>query len=234
MRPLGEKGPTYGGSNDVIISTCPRCQESPDKHRIQWIAPGDGSTSLLDRFRRTLDAASRETLENDKLRDAYLELATNASGNVYATSMMGTAVATIGTVVKSYATLSGPGPSIILNWIKRDQLPKDLEIIDAANALTRGKLVDIQGKNFTPTHTPYGRSRDYPLGSCAAQKLVNQIFTDARTAKKEVKSIELSEMFWRDFAAERYNRDWSTGTVVPSCDTCKQVLPQMLCTNTED
>ncbi len=234
MRPLGEKGPTYGGSNDVIDQTCPRCQESPDKHRIKWIAPGADSTSLLERFQRTLDNVSKETLESGKLRDAYLDLATNPAGNVYATSMMGTAVATIGSVVKLYATLSGPGPSIILNWIKRDQLPKDLMILDATNAATRGKLVDIRGKNFTPTHTPQGRNRDYPLGSCAAQKIVNQIFTDARAAGQEVKSIELSEMFWRDFAAERYSRDWSTGTIVPSCDTCKQVLPQMLCTNNDD
>jgi hypothetical protein len=60
-------------------------------------------------------------------------------------------------------------------------------------------------------------------------KLLNKIFQDARDAKQEVKSIDMSEMFWRDFAAQQYTRAWSTGQIVPSCDTCKQILPQILC-----
>jgi hypothetical protein len=148
--------------------------------------------------------------------------------------MMGAAIATIGSTVKQYVTLSGPGPNLIARWMKYDKLPKGLVVVDANNVLRSGRLYDITGKQFAPTRTPQNRGRDYPLGSCAAQKLLDQIFADARAARQPITSIQLSEMFWRDFAAENHNREWSTGQIVPSCDTCKQVLPQMLCTNIHD
>lgn len=234
MRPAQEKDPTYGGANDVIQQTCPRCHRSTDTHRIQRIVSGEDSEGLLTRFQRTLDEVSKKSLQYDNLRESYLKYAKRQGGTVYATSMMGTAVATIGTQQKMYATLSGPGPSIILPWITRNLLPKDLVIVDVDTALTRGKLYDIGGNQFTPVSTPQGRGKDYGIGNCAAPKVLNQIFMDAKNAGRRVEKIELSEMFWRDFAADEYNREWRTGSIVPSCDTCKQVLPQMLCTNTDD
>ncbi|MGW4426290.1 hypothetical protein [Streptosporangium sp. NPDC004631] len=231
-----EKAILYGGSNNVIDSTCPRCQGSLDKHGINVIRSGEKSRKLLfDNFLPTLNNYNKETLLDDNLREAYLRLASGPGGGVIATSMMGVAVATIGTQEKQYATLSGPGARVVLPFIKRGQLPTGLVIVGVVNALEDpDAMVDVRGKTFVPTSTAQGNNMDYPIGSCAAQKILNQIFRDARDAGKKVEAIDLSELFWRDYAAEKYSRAWSTGSIVPSCDTCKQVLPQMLCDRVDD
>ncbi|MEY9211825.1 hypothetical protein NI17_008560 [Thermobifida halotolerans] len=233
-----ERTQKYGGTNDVL-STCPRCERSPDTHEVRWIPSDGGSQRLLESFVRTLDDLSRETMESHNLREAYLALATSRTQageeKVYSRSMMGTAVATIGTRVRKYATLSGPGPGIFLRWINHSRLPKDLTVVDTNNALdARGKIIDIRGRYFAPVHTPQRRDKDYPAGSCAAQKLLDQIFTEASAAGEKVGRIDLSEMFWRDFGTGERGTKWSTIDVVPSCDTCKQILPQMLCSNAGD
>lgn len=226
-----EKAILYGGGNNVIDSTCPRCEESVDRHRISVIRSGEKSRKLLfDNFLPALGNYSKETLLDDNLREAYLRLAASPGGGVVATSMIGVAVATIGTQEKQYATLSGPGARIVLPFIKHGHLPKDLVVVGVVNALEEpDAMVDVRGKTFVPTSTAQGNNMDYPIGSCAAQKILNRIFRDARDAGRNVETIDLSELFWRDYAAEKYSRAWSTGSIVPSCDTCKQVLPQMLC-----
>ncbi|HZB29552.1 MAG TPA: hypothetical protein VE465_05245 [Streptosporangiaceae bacterium] len=236
MRTDQERIPTYGGSNDVIQQTCPRCGKSPDTHKpFPRINTGEDSERLLEQFRNSLDDLSEATIKSNNLREAYLKLATGAGGTVYSTSMMGAAVATIGSKVMGYVALSGPGPAVFSKWIKRNKMPKDTVIIEVTNTLVSGKLLDISLKQFTPiAPVAQGRGRDYPLGSCAAQKLLHRILADAVAANQKVTAIEFCEMFWQDFGAEGHNRDWSTGQIVQSCDTCKQVIPQMLCSNTDD
>jgi hypothetical protein len=86
---------------------------------------------------------------------------------------------------------------------------------------------------FTPVaHRPQRRGLDYKLGSCAAPKLLVQIYNNAITAKTTINKIEMAELLWFDTTSGgRRNPDWSTGQIVMSCDTCKQVLPQILCSN---
>ena len=39
----------------------------------------------------------------------------------------------------------------------------------------------------------------------------------------------MAEILWSDPSESGHDWDWSTGQLVCSCDTCKQVVPMMLC-----
>lgn len=216
---MEEKTIRYGGSNDIIGSVCPRCGKSPDKHALQSIVSGEASRKLMESLQKALGDLSKEAILKGYDMPGF------------SSSMMGTAVATIGSEKRSYVSLSGPGVSL-LPHMKKGGLGKDVYIVDAPAVVA---FYDFNGKTFTPVAPiAQGRGRDYPLGSCAAQKLLSRIFQDAATAKKKVTALDMSELLWLDFAAKGHNRDWSTGSIVVSCDTCKQVVPQMLCTCSEE
>ena len=230
----------YGGSNDVINSRCLRCGKPPDTHKpFPFVSSGDLTASLLN----NLSNALKDNVEGLYLR-GYQSAVT--------TSMMGAAVALIGTEKRQYLSLSGPGTDL-LNHINRRFIGNDVVLVDAPNGLDNlimGAGGVIAGGEFP--NNPYARkrdssvskvfrvarpplqnrNRDYPLGTCAAIKLLTRIYKDAVALGQDINSIELAELLWFDnTAGGQHNRDWSTGQIVMSCDTCKQVLPQILCSN---
>lgn len=205
----------YGNSND-IINKCPQCDNSIDKHKISLIS----SSEKTDKLARELQA--RLSKVNTRAVLKGLELDRTAT-------MVGAAVVKFKDFSKTYVTVSGPGVAL-LGHIQ--SLGKDVVVITSATVLLAGnKVTNIQKKKFVPD---VSKGKEYPVGSCAAQKLLTSIFADAKSLKSIVK-VEMSEIMWRASGGKtsQSSRKWSTGSVVPSCKTCKQVVPQMLCNLTE-
>lgn len=205
----------------MLQSICPRCKKSFDKHRIPFIESQDNSQKLLNRLQKALEKKNQKEI----IKAYPIPERT--------TSMMGAAIAKIsGGASKKYVTLSGPGFTL-LNSVDINAIGKEVTLVKIRSASLLDKTIDISGNNFEPIWI--NRETDYPFGSCAAQKLLWQIFTDAKAQKKEVETIDMTERLWKDFRAEKHNKAWSTGLEpAPSCDTCKQVLPQMLCDWADD
>ncbi|GAX45912.1 hypothetical protein NIES4075_69330 [Tolypothrix sp. NIES-4075] len=211
-----EKSIKYGGNND-IINTCPRCGKSCDNHKFQYIEPNEKTDLFVRKMQSSLDETSkRAALKNfDKSRD---------------TCMVGSAIATINNGVYTYVTISG-GNVALLNYINNN-FGKDVVIIDKPSALP---LKTIKGQPLNPNPTRRDRGRDYPVGSCAAQKLLMAVFEQAAKSGgyDKITKLNMSELLWNDPVKGEHNRDWSTGSIVCSCDTCKQVVPMMLCDKEE-
>lgn len=222
----------YGGTNDIIDNKnryCPRCGKSTDTHKpFPFVSSGTATAKLLAQLQQALD-------------DSAMTAAVKAYQTLKTTTMIGSAVATIGSSVRQYVTFSGTGVDLFAH-LDRKYFGKDVILITAQNALVNNKFPNNPAAckldsslptTFTPVQpVAQNRNRDYPVGSCAAPKLLAQIYNDAFAAKAQIQTVELAEILWFDTTSGGgHNRDWSTGQIVMSCDTCKQVLPQMLCSN---
>jgi hypothetical protein len=202
----------YGGNNDVITQ-CPSCQKSCDTHKpFPFISSDDFTADLAGKLQTALDdSVIRGLLKGfDKSRTSC---------------MVGAARATINSGVYTYVTISG-GNLEPLQHIA--SLGKDVQVVTDVSALP---LQSIAGVRLNPNPAPNNRNRDYPVGSCAAQKLLMAIFrdADAHGGRSKITKINLAEILWSDPSNSGHNRDWSTGQLVCSCDTCKRVVPMMLC-----
>jgi hypothetical protein len=229
----------YGGvSHDYFPdSKCPRCKESIDSHHIPFIRPGDVTLGLACLLQDLLSKLDVESILKGK------SLSRNST-------MVGAAQARFGNGgSRDYVTVSGEGV-LLLAHINRKRLRAEVAICENSTAVeTNSSLYGIDGEIFlpailhrpptppasrlTPPHVlwPVPEKVAYPLGSCAAQKLLTRIFEDAQTMGG-VMAIEMSEIMWRSSQIDRVpqtSRQWSTGHAALPCETCKQVLPQMLC-----
>lgn len=214
----------YGGRDSLTLGNCPRCSKSVDKHKIPFIESTEASLKLVQKLLAELETVSK--------RGAKLGFEPSAS------TMAGSLITTIGTEKKQYVTVSGGGVET-LKKIKK-ALGAGVTVINDLNACpnppANTKCTDIFGVTFLPDLTPAVQNScgvQYPLGSCAAQKLLATAFRYAKEKEKKVEGIEMTEVLWIDVQATGHNRMWSTGQAVQSCDTCKKVLPQMLCTHIE-
>jgi hypothetical protein len=202
----------YGNSND-IVKTCARCGESLDRHSISLIRSDDKT----GRVARKLQAELDRVVKQGKLR---------GTDPTRVACMVGAASARIGTADYMFAAISGADIDI-LRHLNGNALGAGVTLVREHSALP---LSTITNKPLVLTQpVPWGRNRDYPVGACAAQKLLMAIFKAQRNDKGKISAINLSEILWSNPALGSHNRDWSTGSVVCSCDTCKRVVPQMLC-----
>jgi hypothetical protein len=87
------------------------------------------------------------------------------------------------------------------------------------------EVVGRQAIENTRNRTSIGNQK---LGSCAAQKLFQAIFEYAWKNKKRVTNIDMSEIFWQ-LSKSNKSQEYKAGELCESCDTCKKVLPQILC-----
>jgi hypothetical protein len=220
--------PTYGGASSYFVnSKCPNCEASIDRHGIPSIHPSDRTTNLAVRLQALLDRLDiRSILKGYKLhREA---------------TMIGAAYARFGnSSVCDYVTVSGEGV-LLLPHINQRGLGKAVVIVgDTKAAPGRPQsLYRIDGTIFSPILLDIAtkskkeiKEAKKHIGDCAAQKLLSRIFLDTQS-RRGVAALEMSEIMWRSSTMERVaegSREWSTGHVVPSCDLCMQVLPQMLC-----
>jgi len=205
----------YGGTND-LMQTCTRCGESLDRHGIE-ITSDDRTEKLAKTFQGALDRAVSSGL-------------VKGIAAARASCMVGAAIAKIGSAEYKFVAISGAAVDI-LNHTGANALGRDVTLIRDGDAFP---LTTITGQPLTLAQPVKGtRNRDYPLGACAAQKLLMAIFRKQKQAKGKITSINMSEILWSDPSPVGHNRDWSTGEVVCSCDTCKRVVPIMLCDHTE-
>ncbi|MFI6174444.1 hypothetical protein ACIA8R_02775 [Nonomuraea sp. NPDC051191] len=86
-----------------------------------------------------------------------------------------------------YVTISGAGAGAILPHLDRQGLPKEVVFVQDATALVNDELLDVRSRPFAPVvaswrdaPTTVRKDRSCRLGQCAAQKLLNRIFADAR------------------------------------------------------
>ena len=202
----------YGNTSDVM-DRCPSCGGSSDSHGIPLIRPDKETIALAKKLQGILDGVVKGGLQKgwDPARD---------------TCMVGAATAMIGSRKYTFAAISGADVGI-LNHIQGNQLGKNVTLIKAESALP---LMTVEGKPLVMTQpAAWGRNRDYKLGACAAQKLVMAIFKARKEAGGKIAKINMAEILWSAPSLGGHNRDWSTGSVVCSCDTCKRVVPRMLC-----
>lgn len=204
----------YGNAND-LITHCPRCGESTDRHGFGLIRSDEKTEKLAYRLQEALDRVAKSS-------------AVKGLTPLRGTCMVGAATARIGSQDYTFATISGADIAI-LNQI--GGLGKDVTLIKKTTA---EPLRTISGQPLSLVQPASGnRNRDYPLGACAAQKLLMAIFDQQRQSGGRISSINMAEILWSDPTNPGHNRDWSTGSVVCSCDTCKRVVPQMLCDRSE-
>jgi len=202
----------YGNSND-IIQTCSRCGESLDRHGFSLIRSDDRTEKLARKLQGALDTV----VKHGKLL---------GTDDARTTCMVGAAVAKIGSAEHVFVTISGADIGI-LNHISGSVLGSGVTLIKERLALP---LTTIKGAPLVLVQpAPWGRNRDYLLGACAAQKLLMAIFKKQKETGGKITSINLAEILWSEPSLGGHNRDWSTGDMVCSCDTCKRVVPIMLC-----
>lgn len=206
----------YGNSND-IVQTCARCGESLDRHGFSLIRSDEKTEKLARKLQAALDGVVRL----GKLR---------GTDPTRVSCMVGAASARIGSADFLFATISG-GDIDILKHINGNTLGSGVTLVMEHSALPLTTITDQPLVLTQPA--PWGRNRDYSLGACAAQKLLMAIFKARKNGKGKITAINMSEILWSDPSLAGHNPDWSTGSVVCSCDTCKRVVPQMLCDHAE-
>lgn len=205
----------YGNASDML-TRCPRCNESPDRHRIE-IVSDERSEAIARKLQAALDQVSSSA-------------ALKGWSAPRVACMVGAAIARIGSADYRFAAISG-FETEILGMIKGKPLGKDVVLVADRDARP---LATIDGSALVVAQpVAGGRNRDYPVGACAAQKLLMAIFRKRQEVGGGIASINMSEILWSDPQQRGHNRDWSTGSVVCSCDTCKRVVPQMLCYHAE-
>lgn len=239
----------YGNANNIIGQTCPHCALSIDKHTISLIRSTNETDALARKVQGLLDQA-------DQL---YLQRGWSLPKN---STMVGAARVKFASSASEYITVSGYA-SGLLSGIDYGKLGDGVQVVSISNAACIGdpqfRIVRNRGRiTITPPpsdtnppdgdllhivggrHAPIVKPElkyDYDLGDCAAQKLLAQIFFDARAMSQPIQTIEMSEILWRssqvDSVSEK-SRQWRTGDIVPSCNLCMQVLPQMLCDKKQD
>lgn len=203
--------------------TCYHCKQSIDGHAIPMIQSDDTTTALAKKMQQQLDSVVITAIAKGYIlpKGAF---------------MVGAAIATIGTAVIKVAALSGASAGDLLSYMPSNALGKDVVLIgnnvnltSYVNILKESLTLQIKDvNNSVNSKPPLVIDSVYPVGTCAAQKLVDYIVKQSGpTNDKHINKINMAEIFWR--ASADFKSPWSTGDVVPSCNTCNYVLPMMLC-----
>jgi hypothetical protein len=223
----GAKRLFYAGTND-LISSCPRCGCSLDKHRIQ-ICSDERTFKLARTLQKHLDEVAIAAFSHgyDQLKGV---------------TMVGAAIAVIGTAEYKFATVSGRDPAV-LNAVRGQALGNDVmfvkDVIPYDDETRQITLPLISGGIFKTGKPADGRAgRNFTPGACAAPKLLQAIFKQraALSGKPPIKSIFMSEVYWKNTAMPDGGGSssiWTTNEPTISCDTCKRLLPIMMCDHVE-
>ncbi len=195
---------------------CTHCGNNIDNHVIPFIQADDATTNLAVKLQQQLDAVLTKAIENG------YKLPLTAV-------MAGAAIATVGSKVIKVAALSGWNAPGILALIQGKPLGADVVILgnnvlltDFKDLLLEPLTSQINGLNAGLAAIP---EPTYPIGSCAAQKMIQYIVSQSDPATARITKINMAEIFWKTGGKS----NWSTGQVVPSCNTCNRVLPMLLC-----
>jgi hypothetical protein len=203
-------GNTTKLSNNVVFSECLKCCDAIDKHKIPLIQSDDATEKLARKVQQNLDAIYAEAL--------------TMGYEVGAPTMVGAAIATVGSTVVKVVALSGANASIVLG-----RMPSNLgqDVVIVGDNVTTFKTV--AGESIQPSVAPIPGGFNYPLGACAAQKVLMEMIRKANPqggSSLKISNLRMAEIFWKTNGTKS---NWSSGEVVPSCDTCKRVVPMLLC-----
>jgi hypothetical protein len=203
-------GNTTKLSNGVVFSECLKCCEVIDKHKIPLIQSDDATEKLARKVQQNLDGIYAEAL--------------TMGYEVGAPTMVGAAIATVGSKVVKVVALSGANAGTVLG-----RMPSNLgqDVVIVSDNVTTFKTVT--GASIQPNVAPIPGGFNYPLGACAAQKVLMELIRQANPqggGSLKISNLHMAEIFWKTNGRKS---DWSSGDVVPSCDTCKRVVPMILC-----
>jgi len=213
----------YGQTNN-LLQRCTLCGQSLDKHRIKIV-----SDERTDRLARQVQAALDKVAVHARSKGFA-----QAKGDA---TMVGAAIATIKNREYRFATVSGRDVEV-LRHMDKHSVGADVELVKEVsydrNEPARsyiGKLATIAGLPYVVTVAISDMGGNvFPPGACCAPKLLMAIFRKHAAIGGEISQIRMSEMFWKNTANGTQGKsNWSSGEAVHSCDTCKRVVPVMLC-----
>ena len=212
-------GNTCTLSNNVLFNQCLQCNENIDKHTISVIQSDAETVKLALKVQENLDKVYQTALTNG------YKLTEN--------TMVGAAIATIdGSRVVKVVALSGFDASTVLSLMPSN-LGKDVVIVGGNVAL--GEFMTVTAEPVRPNLAPIANGFNYLLGSCAAQKVLMEIIRQAKPQQRggrlRISNLRMAEIFWKTTGTKG---NWSSGDVVPSCDTCKRLVPMLLCDKCDD
>jgi hypothetical protein len=115
---------------------------------------------------------------------------------------------------KVYGACSGPADSIPEAFDTAIAMTNVLGCRDDLNL----RRLRTRGGRRIDSALVYSAPNSNPPGNCAAPKLIQQCYTDGE------QPVSMVEMFYG-------NNSPVNGRVIESCDTCKILLPAMLCPN---
>lgn len=215
----------YANANIHNGDRCCHCDEPISAHAINIIRSNDETLHLARALQDKLDAVCETALTKGYTLPQEM-------------IMTGAIVATVGSTVIKAAALSGGNAQTILN-IMQGNLGKDVELlgdnVDIASIKSilgvklsglANKVEQSRGRTFVPPLPGIIPDPNYPVGSCAAQKLLHYVVQYALAHKQKISTINMTEIFWKTNGVKS---KWSTGSEVPSCNTCQYILPMMLC-----
>jgi hypothetical protein len=205
-------GNTCALSNKVLFNQCLQCKENIDKHTISVIQSDDETVELARKVQQNLDKVYQDA------KDKGYTPADN--------TMVGAAIATIdGSRVVKVVALSGFNASWVLSLMPKN-LGKDVVIV-GDNVL---QFETVTGEAVRPNIADIPRGFNFKLGTCAAQKVLMEIIRQGKPqqpgGRLRISNLRMAEIFWK---TNDTKSNWSSGDVVPSCDTCKRLVPMLLC-----
>lgn len=209
----------YANANPNNNDKCIHCTEPIATHAVAIIRSDDATLKLAQKMQAKLDGI-------------YVTAVSKGYQLPPGAIMVGAITATVGsTTVKAVAVSGGNAPTL-LSYITND-FGSDVAVI--GDNVPIASLRTLLGNNVRTIAQTVETTRmagnipapHYPVGSCAAQKLLNHVVQYAITSKTRINpaKITMAEIFWKSGGKSQ----WSTGDVVESCNTCKYILPLMLC-----
>ncbi|RKR83714.1 hypothetical protein BDD43_3928 [Mucilaginibacter gracilis] len=200
---------------------CTHCGNNIDKHAIPFIQSDEATNALAVKLQQQLDTVLAKAI---------------AKGySLPQTAVMaGAAIATVGSKVIKVAALSGANASTILGFIQGKSLGTDVVLLgnnvplsDYKTLLLEPLTTQINTLNTGLAAIP---APTYPIGACAGQKMIQYIVNQSNPKTGRITKINMAEIFWKTGGKSV----WSTGQLVPSCNTCNRVLPMLLCNYNSD
>jgi hypothetical protein len=221
----------YASSNPLNKSVCYHCKNRSDRHAISVIKSDDATEKLAKAMQDVLDDIYRKALL--KGYDLPRE---GRDGENHMNVMVGAMIAEIGSQKVRAVALSGLSEGVI--GAMQGTLGKDVvmlhenvplrdfrTIINESLAKDAGDIqISVQNMNNARAVVPMARPA-FPVGTCSAQKLLHFVVKMSLMTKTKIRKINMAEIFWKADGKS----EWSTGELVPSCNTCNYMLPMMLC-----
>lgn len=210
----------YANANRCNGDRCNHCENVIAKHKINIIRSDDETTALARQLQAQLDKSYVKALENGYPFPGI------DNGSPNSVIMTGAITATVGSRKIQAVALSGYNAERFISIMDKP-FGKNVEVLGqnvdpSVFQSILGISISKEVNQLRRLQIPYPA---YPVGSCAGQKLLNYVVQYAIGQDQRIAKIRMAEIFWKTGGTS----DWSTGDLVPSCNTCNYILPMILC-----